>query len=265
MTCGKGDAIGINAFDNFARRILRIYHRDKEKFWRAVLAPFLSDHISLFAWLRHLQVDIGLLSAFRGLDAEARQVMRDFGAPLGFDIAAWPSNRPQYFKDAYPIYAFLAVWMDEVGLHDLVAQFGDILRAGVWIVRDHETDDAALRWIDRLAATSRAAVTLLPVVPWLPRLYRRGDTAQFPLDIFERDVDSLLPSYVRWLNRKNIEGTVSRRQGDPLGQIHNEVRSGTYDLIVVAAESHNGWERLFLGEVVAPLLRWGDRPVLVAR
>ena len=40
----------------------------------------------------------------------------------------------QYFKDAYPIFAFLAVWMDEEGLTELVGRFGDILRAGVFAV-----------------------------------------------------------------------------------------------------------------------------------
>ncbi|MBI4926924.1 MAG: hypothetical protein HY835_04105, partial [Anaerolineae bacterium] len=57
-----------------------------------------------------------------------------FSEPLGFDLTSWKSNRMQYFKDAYPVFAFLAVWMDEEGMSDLVAQFGDILQAGVFAV-----------------------------------------------------------------------------------------------------------------------------------
>ncbi|HEX7556269.1 MAG TPA: hypothetical protein VF338_06565, partial [Leptolinea sp.] len=54
--------------------------------------------------------------------------------PLGFDISTWKSNRLQYFKDAYAVFAFLAVWMDEMGLDDLTSRFGEILQAGVFAV-----------------------------------------------------------------------------------------------------------------------------------
>ena len=123
-----------NAFEQFAPAILRVYHRDKEAFWKAVMAPFLADNVSLLAWLGHLKVDAGLLSAFKGLDEDARKNLQEFSAPLGFDITESKSNRLQYFKDAYPVFAFLAVWMDEEGLTDLLEKFGDILRAGVFAV-----------------------------------------------------------------------------------------------------------------------------------
>lgn len=122
------------AFNKFAPSILKVYHRDKEAFWAAVMAPFLAENVSMLAWLRHLKIDFGLLSAFKGLDDEARQVLKDFSAPLGLNITSWKSNRLQYFKDAYPVFAFLAVWMDEEGLVDLLKNFGDILRAGVFAV-----------------------------------------------------------------------------------------------------------------------------------
>lgn len=122
------------AFNKFAPSILKVYHRDKEAFWAAVMAPFLASNISLFAWLNHLKVDVGLLSAFRGLDDAARQILKEFSAALGVDVTAWKSNRLQYFKDAYPVFAFLVVWMDEQGLTDLLEKFGDILQAGVFAV-----------------------------------------------------------------------------------------------------------------------------------
>lgn len=123
-----------NAFEQFAPGILKVYRRDKEAFWSAVMAPFLASQVSLFEWLGHLKVDVGLLSAFRGLDEAAQQTLRNFSAPLGLDVTTWKSNRLQYFKDAYPVFAFLVVWMDEQGLTDLLSQFGDILRAGVFAV-----------------------------------------------------------------------------------------------------------------------------------
>ena len=122
------------AFEKFAPTILEVYHRDPEAFWSAVMAPFLTNHAPVLTLLKHLKVDLGLLSAFRGLDEEARQILTDFSARFGLDVSQWKSNRMQYFKDAYPIFAFLAVWMDEEGLTELVGRFGDILRAGVFAV-----------------------------------------------------------------------------------------------------------------------------------
>ena len=122
------------AFSQFAPLILEVYHRDKEAFWAAVLAPFLENSISLSDNLRQLKVNLPLLSAFKGLDNDARQTLKEFGLPRGLDITGWKSNRLQYFKDAYPVFAFLAVWMDEDGMHDLLAVFGDILEAGVYAV-----------------------------------------------------------------------------------------------------------------------------------
>ena len=131
-----------SAFEQFAPAICRVYRRDKEAFWAAVMAPFLENNMSLLAWLHHLPVDLRLLAAFRGLDDAAGQTLKAFGAPLGVDVTAWPSNRPQYFKDAYPIFAFLAVWMEEEQLEAFLARFGDILRAGVFAVAGYGILDA---------------------------------------------------------------------------------------------------------------------------
>lgn len=122
------------SFEKFAPAILKIYHRDKEAFWAAVMAPFLANNISLFDWWHHLKVDVELLAAFNGLDHDANQELKEFGAPLDIDITRWQSNRLQYFKNAYPVFAFLVVWMDETGLDDLIQQFDEILRAGVYAV-----------------------------------------------------------------------------------------------------------------------------------
>ncbi len=130
------------AFEKFAPAILKVYHRDKEAFWAAVMAPFLKNDFSLFAWLQNLTVDVGLLSAFKGLDKDARQILKDFSAPYNLDVSIWESNRFQYFKDAYPVFAFLAIWMDEEGLTDLVENFSDILRAGVYAVAGYGILDA---------------------------------------------------------------------------------------------------------------------------
>jgi hypothetical protein len=120
------------AFESFAPSILKVYRRDKEAFWSAVMAPFLANDFSVLKWWQHLKIDVELLAAFRGLDREAHQILRDFSALLGLDITTWKSNRIQYFKDAYPIFAFLVVWMDEAGLGDFLKHFDDILRSAVF-------------------------------------------------------------------------------------------------------------------------------------
>lgn len=130
------------AFESFAQSILKIYHRDKEAFWTAVMAPFLKNQVSFLGWVQNIKVDVGLLSAFKGMDDQAKKVLRDFSAPLGFDVTGWESNRLQYFKDAYPVFAFLAVWMGEQGLDGLVNHFGEILRAGVFAVAGYGILDA---------------------------------------------------------------------------------------------------------------------------
>jgi hypothetical protein len=130
------------AFEQFAPSILRVYHRDKNAFWEAIMAPFLTNSVSPMTRLRHLRIDVELLSVFKGLEACSKKILRAFSAPLGFDITEWKSNRPQYFKDAYPVCAFLAVWMDEECLDDLVANFADILRAGVFAVAGYGILDA---------------------------------------------------------------------------------------------------------------------------
>jgi hypothetical protein len=120
-----------DAFERFAPSVLRIYRRDKEAFWAAVMAPFLSRNGLLSMW-RHRRVGLQLLRAFRGLDDCAQQTLRAYSAPLGVDVTQWQSNRFQYFKDAYPIFTFLAIWLDEQSLDDVLAQFPNVLRAAVF-------------------------------------------------------------------------------------------------------------------------------------
>ncbi len=124
----------ISAFETFAPSILQLYHRDKEAFWEAVMAPFLSEKFSLSSLWSHVKVDVGILAAFRGIDDEARKTLKEFGVPFGIDVTTWKSYRPSYLKDAYPVFAFLAVWMAEEGLDDLIERFADVLKGGVFAV-----------------------------------------------------------------------------------------------------------------------------------
>ena len=69
-------------------------------------------------------------------------MLKDFSEPLSVDVTSWKSYRSLYFKDAYPVFAFVAVWMDEVDLANLVEKFVDILRVGGLAVAGYGILDA---------------------------------------------------------------------------------------------------------------------------
>lgn len=192
------------AFEKFAPAILQVYHRDKEAFWKAVMAPFLANQVPFLSWLQHIKVDVGLYSAFKGLDDQARQLLRDFSAPLGFDVTKWKSNRLQYFKDAYPVFAFLAVWMDEEGLDEFVNNFGEILRAGVFAVAgygilDENVDSNAPSPVEILTAQ-------LLIAEYETRALRIFGLSQTNLEIMQRMRTLFLEAEIR---EKSMRGKAS--------------------------------------------------------
>ncbi len=70
-----------------------------------------------------------------------------------------------------------------------------------------------------------------------------------------------IPRLAQW----QIEGTLRFRQGEPEWQIRWEVMDRNYDLIVIGAEPYGRWPRLLMAELVAPMLGWLNRPLLIAR
>lgn len=137
------------------------------------------------------------------------------------------------------------------------------------ILRFEETDNAAVEWLERLALASSAAVTVLPIVPSLPTMHRLGNRLQTGLDLLlsantsaGRKLRRLALRMASW----QISGDLHLRQGEPEQQIRAEVAEGNYDLIVIGAEPGHGRSYHFQsGELVGPLLRWAERPLLVAR
>lgn len=123
----------VNTFDGFADKVLKTYHMGEEEFWAAVMAPFLSDSNVLTMW-KHRKVGLELLNLFKAVDDERTKFLAHYTIPNGLDITKWKSlnKKDEYFKDAYPVYAFLVIWMDENGLTDKLESFGDILRAVVY-------------------------------------------------------------------------------------------------------------------------------------
>ena len=136
------------------------------------------------------------------------------------------------------------------------------------VLRIEETDEAATTWLARLVQPGKTAVTILPLVPSLPALYRLGNPVQTGLDVL---LSPNTPSgnYLRYVAQQlkhwQIDGNLHLRQGDPDRQIRDEVADGNYDLVLIGAEPYGRLFRALLGEMVKPLLRWIDRPLLIAR
>jgi nucleotide-binding universal stress UspA family protein len=136
------------------------------------------------------------------------------------------------------------------------------------ILRIEETDEAAAAWLAHLVQPGKMDVTILPLVPSLPAMYSLGNRVQTGLDVL---LSPSTPSgnYLRYVAQQlkhwQIDGNLHLRQGDPDRQIRDEVAEGAYDLVVIGAEPHGQFYRALLGEMVKPLLRWIDRPLLIAR
>jgi len=129
-------------------------------------------------------------------------------------------------------------------------------------------DNAAVDWVLRLARQSASAVTILAVVPPVPDMYDRRIypeqglpallTAETPLGRQMRQV-------ARHLADWGIETTLRLRQGPPDWQIHREVAEGDCDLIAMAARPDHWLLHQMGGDLLDHLLRWSDRPVLIAK
>ncbi len=135
------------------------------------------------------------------------------------------------------------------------------------VTRGQENDNCAMEWAIRLARPSRAAVTVLAVQPALATaqsdLLQMGgmldwSTTATPLGRQLRKLEFELDN---WL----MVGKLRFRRGSLENQIRTEVTEGSYDLIVLAADPAEWWQRRIPGELVEPLLQWADRPVLIAK
>jgi hypothetical protein len=248
------------AFGKFAPEILKVYHRDKESFWAAVTAPFLSNKTTFLDWVKHFNVDIGLLSAFTGLDKEAKGLLKDFSSQFGVDVTEWSSNRLQYFKDAYPVFAFLAVWMDEGGLEDYISNFDEILKAGVFAVAGYGILD------ENVDSNSPSPVQILVAQALLAEYETRAlkvfGVTETNLEIMQRMRMLFLGAEIK---EKQVRGKTSPYQLDnPKGLGTKGANSVTPFMLSLeklgkASLIDDYWEVFLLfGAVIQMIDDWGD-------
>jgi hypothetical protein len=117
------------AIISFAKTVLDTYNAGMEEFWEATMAPFLS--INPIKMLKHRKVGINLVTLFNSMNKESFELLKNRFASDNIDITKWESLqlKREYFQDAWPIYAFLAIWMQEHNVNKPLEQFADILRA----------------------------------------------------------------------------------------------------------------------------------------
>ena len=135
------------------------------------------------------------------------------------------------------------------------------------IISGEEADEAAVDWMARVARASRSAVTTLAVVPQVPAMFSRPASEAEGLPTL-LTANTLLGRRMRQiaehLTEWEIEGTLRLRQGPPEWQVRRELLQADYDLIVVASTAGEPWLTCPGEDLADSLLRWTDRPVLIA-
>lgn len=129
------------AFKNFSRKIISIYESDKDGFWDAVMSQFLSHARNPLQYVKMMNISLKIMASFQGLEKDALSCLREYSSRFNLDVTQWKSNRIQYFTDAYPVFAFLVIWMHENRLDDLLENFEDILKACVYAVSGYSILD----------------------------------------------------------------------------------------------------------------------------
>jgi len=122
-----------------------------------------------------------------------------------------------------------------------------------------EADQAAVDWAVHLAQAGEGAVTVLALVPPQPGMDRwrgcvdRGLPALLTADTALGQQRQRIAHHLR---DRGIGGTLRLRQGPPDQQIYQEVITGSYDLIVLAATPCPQWHRWFQAD-------WPGPPIVV--
>ena len=127
------------------------------------------------------------------------------------------------------------------------------------------SDEAAVDWVVRLAHSSHAAVTVLPLLPPVPQMY--GPLIRHNLPSLLNSGDPLgvkMREIAQRLKNEEVEGIFKIRDGDPLEQLRCEVSDKDTDLVVIDAKPRNHLWRWLIGEVVNNFYVWFDRPLLIA-
>lgn len=135
------------------------------------------------------------------------------------------------------------------------------------VIRVETSEDSAVQWAGRLAHSSGAHLTILPLLPSQPLIYGAGSRLQVGIESLltpNTPSGEQLRRFLDALEQWEVDGKLRVRQGDPLWQICWECDEGGYDLVIIGAEQGSRTQRWLFGELVGPLIALATRPLLIA-
>lgn len=140
------------------------------------------------------------------------------------------------------------------------------LRRILLILRGHESDEAAIQWVGKVAAATRAQLFILPIIPAAPKLYSRGKIPLLPELLLAPNTYSgqqlhrLLALSQQW----GVRSLLLLHPAAPAKRIRWAILQSRCNLIVISKESNDWFHRWFFGTLTGLLLRGAERPVLLA-
>jgi nucleotide-binding universal stress UspA family protein len=135
------------------------------------------------------------------------------------------------------------------------------------VVRGSQADRSAIEFAFCLASRCPASLVTLAAVPDIPAFYRSYAKVQLGLStLFELNTEPghQLREILQRMRLHDINGDIQACESEPNQQIRQVVKLSDPDLIVISQEPYSRLWRMLFGEIVQPLLRWIDRPVLIA-
>jgi nucleotide-binding universal stress UspA family protein len=135
------------------------------------------------------------------------------------------------------------------------------------VVRGSQADRSAIEFAFCLASRCDASLITLAAVPDIPAFYRSYAKVQLGLPtLFQLNTEPghQLREILHRMSLHGLNGDIQACESEPYQHIKKIVKFSDPDLIVISQEPYSRLWRLLFGEIVQPLLRWIDRPVLIA-
>jgi nucleotide-binding universal stress UspA family protein len=136
------------------------------------------------------------------------------------------------------------------------------------IIRGRDEDRWAIELAVRLARRKKAGITALVVIPDIPAFYNISSDIQMELSqilMLDTTPGLLIRDLIHRCENLGLNLSLKQYRGSPQDQIRRGLEKDNCDLIIISHEERGWLSRLWQGEIVRPLLRWVDKPVLVAR
>lgn len=126
--------------------------------------------------------------------------------------------------------------------------------------------DPALEWAIRLGKACQACITVLPLLPQVPRLY--GQFVQHSLPAL-LDANDPLGQKLRWiahrLAEEDLHGRIKLGEGYPQDQLQGELEASDPGLVLVAAGPGGPLRGWMFGDLVNDLANGLNRTLLIAK